>query len=109
MLVYHRLLLTGDELIFIFIRKLSSLAVEVAFRHSSTTFWTNVSSREGWLVLGVAFNPGVLIIVGKEEGESSEEWREEMPRAGHLQIVTVKGQIRDFASLSLSESHPRLL
>ena len=75
MLVYHHLLLTGDELICIFIRKLS-LAVEVAFRHSSTTFWTNVSSREGWLVLGVAFNPRVLIIVGKEEGESNEEWRE---------------------------------
>lgn len=34
--------------------------------------------------------------------------REEMPRAGHLQIVIVKGQTRDFASLSLSESHPRL-
>ena len=75
MLVYHHLLLTEDELICIFIRKLSFLAVEVAFRHSSTTFWTNVSSREGWLVLGVAFNPRVLIIVGKEEGESNEEWR----------------------------------
>ena len=76
MLVYHHLLLTGDELICIFIRKLSFLAVEVAFRHSSTTFWTNVSSREGWLVLGVAFNHRVRIIVGKEEGESNEEWRE---------------------------------
>lgn len=75
MLVYHHLLLTEDELICIFIRKLSFLAVEVAFRHSSTTFWTNVSIREGWLVLGVAFNPRVLIIVGKEEGESNEEWR----------------------------------
>lgn len=75
MFVYHHLLLTGDELICIFIRKLSSLVVEVAFRHSSTTFWTNVSSREAWLVLGVAFNPRVLI-VGKEEGESSDEWRE---------------------------------
>ena len=75
MLVYHHLLLTENDLICIFFRKLS-LAVEVAFRHPSTTFLTNVSSRDGWLVLGMAFNPRGPMIVGKEEGESNEEWRE---------------------------------
>ena len=75
MLVYLHLLLTEDDLVCIFFRKLSFSAVEVVFRHLSTTFWTNVSSREGWLVLGMAFNPSGLMIVGKEEGESNE-WRE---------------------------------
>lgn len=65
--------------------------------------------KAGCLGHGV-LNPRGLMDSGEGRKEKAMNGgREEMPHVqGDGRIVTVKGQIRDFASLSLSESHPRL-